>query len=63
MFLHNVKFFILCSNKQKFIDILQGLTVDGLIGTMCPDQKMNILKPETQSNFPEDCPISGFFGR
>ena len=37
------------------------LTVDSLIGTMCPNPKMNILKSEIQPNFPENCPISAFF--
>ena len=32
-----------------------SLTVDGLIGTLFPNP---ILKPETQPNLPENCPIS-----
>ena len=41
--------------------LVLGLTVDGLIGALCPNPVMNILEPEIQPNLPENCQISAFF--
>ena len=37
------------------------LTVDGLVGSLCPNPKINILKREIQPNLPKNCKISALF--